>query len=372
MTPITSASPAIAPDAMIAIPEHHPTHRRTGPLRSGNPRGNPNLAPRCGAKARTTGCPCRAPTMPNGRCRMHGGKSTGPRTPEGFASLARARTTHGLYAQSAPAAELRAQIHHARVAARRLRMNGAAFDLLPWLPPAFAARLRADTATELHAPTDDARRQTAPAAVAPNPTDHPPAPATPQPPGPNPHPRRDARGKFAPPPPRPLRGRQAERTQARAEATALAPWKLAIVQACTAMRQARTAARAKPRTDLVASAQENSAPAPARPPPQNARFGKHRIYPMEPETEPPGPTPPGQDARFGKLRIYPMDPEPGPPGPRPPEQDARFEKSRTNPMEPATALPPGTPPEAADASCAKTPTQRGTMAPSAGPGAAAG
>ena len=31
---------------------------------------------RCGAKTRT-GMPCRSPAMPNGRCRMHGGKSTG-------------------------------------------------------------------------------------------------------------------------------------------------------------------------------------------------------------------------------------------------------------------------------------------------------
>ena len=32
---------------------------------------------RCGAYARRTGLPCRAPAMRNGRCRMHGGKSTG-------------------------------------------------------------------------------------------------------------------------------------------------------------------------------------------------------------------------------------------------------------------------------------------------------
>ena len=31
---------------------------------------------RCGAKTRK-GTPCRSPAMPNGRCRMHGGKSTG-------------------------------------------------------------------------------------------------------------------------------------------------------------------------------------------------------------------------------------------------------------------------------------------------------
>ena len=33
--------------------------------------------PRCGAHARTTGNPCKNPAMQNGRCRMHGGKSTG-------------------------------------------------------------------------------------------------------------------------------------------------------------------------------------------------------------------------------------------------------------------------------------------------------
>ena len=64
----------------------------TGPLRNGNPRGNPNLAPRCGAKTRA-GCPCKGPAMKNGRCRMHGGASTGPKTAEGRARIAAARTT---------------------------------------------------------------------------------------------------------------------------------------------------------------------------------------------------------------------------------------------------------------------------------------
>ena len=32
--------------------------------------------PRCGAKCRT-GEPCKNPSMRNGRCRMHGGKSSG-------------------------------------------------------------------------------------------------------------------------------------------------------------------------------------------------------------------------------------------------------------------------------------------------------
>jgi hypothetical protein len=35
------------------------------------------LHPQCGAHCRTTGKPCKAPAMANGRCRMHGGTSTG-------------------------------------------------------------------------------------------------------------------------------------------------------------------------------------------------------------------------------------------------------------------------------------------------------
>lgn len=37
---------------------------------------NPMQA-RCGAHCRTTGQPCLNFPMPNGRCRMHGGKSSG-------------------------------------------------------------------------------------------------------------------------------------------------------------------------------------------------------------------------------------------------------------------------------------------------------
>lgn len=50
----------------------------------------------CGARTRP-GHPCRGPAMANGRCRMHGGPSTGPRTPEGRANLRTARTKTGLY-----------------------------------------------------------------------------------------------------------------------------------------------------------------------------------------------------------------------------------------------------------------------------------
>ena len=67
-------------------------------LKNGNPQGNgnPMNAPRCGAKTRK-GTPCKAPAMSNGRCRMHGGKSTGPRTPEGLERSKKANWKHGYY-----------------------------------------------------------------------------------------------------------------------------------------------------------------------------------------------------------------------------------------------------------------------------------
>jgi len=40
---------------------------------------------------------------PNGRCRMHGGPSTGPRTEEGIARIRASRTKHGRYSQAAVA-----------------------------------------------------------------------------------------------------------------------------------------------------------------------------------------------------------------------------------------------------------------------------
>lgn len=45
---------------------------------------------RCGAHARTTGNPCQAKALTNGRCKNHGGMSTGPKTPEGRQAIAQA------------------------------------------------------------------------------------------------------------------------------------------------------------------------------------------------------------------------------------------------------------------------------------------
>ena len=54
-----------------------------------------NAAPRCGAKRKANGQPCRAPAMKNGRCHKHGGASTGPRTAEGMQRCRQASWKHG-------------------------------------------------------------------------------------------------------------------------------------------------------------------------------------------------------------------------------------------------------------------------------------
>lgn len=46
-------------------------------------RNSPLPNEKCEAHARTTGMPCQAPAMANGRCKLHGGLSTGAKTPEG-------------------------------------------------------------------------------------------------------------------------------------------------------------------------------------------------------------------------------------------------------------------------------------------------
>jgi hypothetical protein len=45
---------------------------------------------KCGAYARSTGHPCQAQALTNGRCKNHGGKSTGPKTQEGRKAIAEA------------------------------------------------------------------------------------------------------------------------------------------------------------------------------------------------------------------------------------------------------------------------------------------
>jgi hypothetical protein len=86
---------------MIQI-EVKPHDKRRGKLRNSNPPGDFSRAKRCGAKNRR-GEPCRCPAMRNGRCRLHGGLSTGPKTKEGLDRIKQALTKHGRYTQQAKA-----------------------------------------------------------------------------------------------------------------------------------------------------------------------------------------------------------------------------------------------------------------------------
>jgi hypothetical protein len=79
-------------------------------------------APRCGARSKRTGKPCRGAAMPNGRCKLHGGKSTGPRTPEGLERSRRANWKHGHFSREAKAE--RSRVRAAILALRYLRMLG--------------------------------------------------------------------------------------------------------------------------------------------------------------------------------------------------------------------------------------------------------
>jgi hypothetical protein len=88
---------------------------RRGQLRNGADPGHFLATPRCGAHTRAGGC-CRQPAMRNGRCRLHGGLSTGPRTAEGRARCARARLKHGFYSPAT-----RALIAEGRARLRRVR-----------------------------------------------------------------------------------------------------------------------------------------------------------------------------------------------------------------------------------------------------------
>ena len=55
---------------------------------------------RCEARTRN-GTPCQRPgTKQNGRCRLHGGRSSGPRTAEGSARMIASKITHGRFTKA--------------------------------------------------------------------------------------------------------------------------------------------------------------------------------------------------------------------------------------------------------------------------------
>ncbi len=89
-----AGGPPSSPPASTPAPSAAASARRRGRLKNGNPSGDYLAAPRCGAKTRA-GCACRQPAMKNGRCRLHGGKSTGARTAEGQHRVRTVRLVHG-------------------------------------------------------------------------------------------------------------------------------------------------------------------------------------------------------------------------------------------------------------------------------------
>src|SRR5262245_27116020 len=60
--------------------------------------------------------------MPNGRCKFHGGKSTGPRTPEGLERSRRANWKHGHFSRESK--EERSRLRAALLALRDLLDHG--------------------------------------------------------------------------------------------------------------------------------------------------------------------------------------------------------------------------------------------------------
>ena len=81
-----------------------PIAKRTTP-RSGLPRLADHTTARAvgslprRAHSETVGCLPVAVAMPNGRCRLHGGKSTGPKTADGLERMRQSKITHGNYSE---------------------------------------------------------------------------------------------------------------------------------------------------------------------------------------------------------------------------------------------------------------------------------
>jgi hypothetical protein len=110
---------------------------QTSPNDLNNPTARLNAAPRCGARAKRTGQPCQSPAIKGkARCRMHGGRSTGP--PKGNKNALR----HGKRS-----AEARAIRFHLAVMARLLTRrygNPGGYSFHPRLATTFSdADLRA-------------------------------------------------------------------------------------------------------------------------------------------------------------------------------------------------------------------------------------
>ena len=78
---------------------------------------NPSSLALCGARTRQGG-ECRHVAMANGRCRFHGGLSTGAKTPAGLARVRTVGLVHG--GRSREMADFRRRMRELRAEARRV------------------------------------------------------------------------------------------------------------------------------------------------------------------------------------------------------------------------------------------------------------
>jgi hypothetical protein len=79
----------------------------------------------CGARCYDGVTICTTKPLANGRCRLHGGLSTGPRTAEGLNKSRKARYVHGYYS-----AEAKAQRRESYQMMRELRQGLQELDAL--------------------------------------------------------------------------------------------------------------------------------------------------------------------------------------------------------------------------------------------------
>ena len=255
--------------------------------------------------------------MANGRCRLHGGKCTGPRTEKGKADFKAAHTKHGRYTAPKRVANL-----YAWTLAVRSHLTREAHRLSAHLPADMAARL-AQVPVELWPPV--------------HPTNHPYVT--------NPESawlsakslataarcRTAPRGSATPKP----HGLAAERLAARAEKAAMAPWRQAIAAALAAKRAVRAAKREANREAKAARRQVRAARAAARPTQPAPRApAAHR----QTRTAPPVPIMPYTGASLlerelaalaAGLRTQPTRPPQGAP---PPGPTAPLKPFRTDPL----------------------------------------
>ncbi len=201
-------------------------------------RASPGRAPACGARTRAGGS-CLGLAMASGRCRIHGGASTGPRTAVGLARMVAAKTTHGRFAVSG--APKRLDWRFARTVVARIRLTAEATMLQEYLPAGMAARLDS-VPEELLAPKHPSQVAFEALQAAAGCTSVPARLGL----GRRARARLGAGGRVVDGAAAALHGRATERLGTRAETASQAPWRAAIA-AARALRQAMDGARGQVR-----------------------------------------------------------------------------------------------------------------------------